>query len=194
MRIVLPLIILSLLLQAACNSEPPAEEFDDERREPTLEFFADMVPEEVVSAPPDTTAAHGVAQARLMGSRLVIEGAFNALSSPPLAEADDSGVHIHPGTAGQELEHLYVLHVELEDDDDGLSGTFHGDFFLEPEKVDLLRQGRLYVDIHTEEHTQGELRGQLLLVEQERVRGVADADAAPRPPLAPVARHRSGGS
>lgn len=201
MRCIILIAVLSLL--AACGSEPPAGEQEQRRSERTLAFIADLVPvqdPQPLAAVPDTTAAdtteadttaasatappvaHAVAQARLIGTRLVIEGAFSDLSGPPRPATDseyDTGVHVHPGTIRQSLPHILELVVEMEAD--GRSGTFHGDFDLEPGKIDLLREGQMYVDIHTELHPEGEVRGKLRMVDEERLRGVARLDSNPPP-------------
>lgn len=124
-------------------------------------FEAVMVGENVAPDPVDTDAS-AVATAQLSGNTLVVSGSFTELSSA-LRDIDedpmDPGIHIHPGAEGETESYIFGLTAALNEDE--RSGIFSGTFTLTDDQVDELRAGRMYMDIHTEEYPDGEVRDQL---------------------------------
>ena len=109
------------------------------------------------------TAASGSAIATLEAGMLRLVGSFHDLS------ADYVGSHIHEAPAGVNGSVVVPLSPTLDADQRG--GTFDETIAPSPELVEALREGRLYVNIHTTAHPPGEIRGQLL----------ASPNSAPRP-------------
>jgi hypothetical protein len=94
----------------------------------------------------------GEATASLNGTTVTISGKFEGLGSPAtvarLHEAKKIGLH------GPAIAELTVTQAE--------SGTVSGRVNLTPEQVNALRQGRLYVQIHSQVGPDGHLWGFLL--------------------------------
>ncbi|MGI0489946.1 CHRD domain-containing protein [Pantanalinema rosaneae CENA516] len=129
-------------------------------------YAAPLINASVVPNAPSTSAM-GVAEASLMGNRLMVRGAFMGLSSRLRDYATDpvdppnpkitSAAHIHRGDNTQNGPFQYALTVML--DQTGMGGKFSGNYTLTPEQLQALADGKLYVDIHTQQHRAGELRG-----------------------------------
>lgn len=116
-----------------------------------------------VAPEPVNTQASAKATAVLTGRVLTVHGSFQGLSGnlrDLIETPEDPGIHIHPGASGETAPYLYGLAAELAPD--GHSGIFRGRFELAAGEVRKLREGRLYLDIHTSRHEDGEVRGQLL--------------------------------
>ena len=122
----------------------------------------------IVPNAPSTTA-RGMAEATLMGDRLMVSGRFNGLSSglrdyaadptdPPNAKIT-SAVHIHRGEATQNGPFQFALTVMT--DNMGMGGQFSGEYKLSNEQLQALAEGKLYIDLHTQQNRAGELRGYL---------------------------------
>lgn len=74
------------------------------------------------------------------------------------------GAHVHQGASGQDGEVVKNLQVE----GNLVTATWKLDDAeqpLTPALLTALRQGQLYLNLHTEAHTDGEIRGQLALSE-----------------------------
>lgn len=132
----------------------------------TTTSFAQTVFEAQLSgsneANPITTAATGNVTATLNGNELKVTGSFENLSSN-LATDIAGGAHIHAGMAGESGGVLFPLTVNV--GADSKSGTFmeaDNTFTLTSGQVDTLMMRGLYINIHSENYTGGELRGQLL--------------------------------
>lgn len=140
-----------------------AAAFQAPAAEPEPEFYgAVMIGTNVAPEPVNTTASGG-ATAVLSGRVLTVHGAFQGLSSRlrDLAETPGNpGVHLHPGGPGETAPYLYGLAAELSPD--GPGGIFQGRFRLGVSEVQMLRDGELYLNIHTSAYPDGEIRGQLL--------------------------------
>ena len=93
----------------------------------------------------------GEAHATLTGATLVITGDFEGLSSPATA------AHVHQAPPARRGPVALPLDVVS-----GRSGTLAGTFTLDAAAQDALRGGEYYVQIHTENNRDGELRGWLL--------------------------------
>ncbi len=106
--------------------------------------------------PPVDTEGIGDVEVSLDGNELRIEGDFSDLESE-LIVVGESPAHVHkapPGEAGP-----VVFPVVVTKTDDGgkllLSQT------LTDEQMQDLRKGLYYINVHTEEHPEGEIRAQL---------------------------------
>lgn len=119
--------------------------------------------ESVVPGPVDSPAT-GRFSAFLEGVELTVGGEFSGLRSELRDQEDDlldPGIHIHPGAAGEEGE-SYILALIADIDGDEGSGRFAGSFELDDAELELLRAENLFVDIHTVEFEDGEVRGQMV--------------------------------
>ncbi|MCH8495581.1 MAG: CHRD domain-containing protein [Balneolales bacterium] len=109
-----------------------------------------------------TTMASGMISAELDGNMLTVSGSFEGLSSPVATEIA-GGAHVHMALAGTDGDVVLVLDATL--DADLLGGSFAAAdnmFELTTEQIEALQSRMLYVNIHTEMFTAGELRGQLV--------------------------------
>jgi CHRD domain len=133
---------------------------------PSNRYVAVLTPNEVVPMAPSTSAT-GEVEAMLMGDRFVVRGNFSNLSSPLRDYATDpldppnpnitSGVHIHRGESTENGSFQYALQVSA--DKSRLQGQFMGEYTLTSEQRQALVNGKLYMDIHTQQNRAGELRG-----------------------------------
>jgi len=99
-----------------------------------------------------TIAGSGRVSAQLTGSKLAIAGSFEGLRSPAtVAQLRRSPV---TGVRGPAVFDLAVTKA--------VSGSIGGSFDLTPEQVESLRQGKLYVQLHSERAPDGNLWGWLL--------------------------------
>jgi CHRD domain-containing protein len=110
-----------------------------------------------VAAYTPTVVGSGSAIATLTGSKLMIAGTFQGLSTP----ATTARIHKSPkpGLRGTPLFDLSVS--------GGTSGTISGQFDLTPAQVQELAQGRYYVQLHSEKAAEGNLWGWLLSQEKK---------------------------
>jgi CHRD domain len=133
----------------------------------TSKEFTATLSGNTVAPNPVSTQATGEVQASLRGNRLVVRGVFRGLSSPlrdyvadPLNPPNPkvtSAVHLHRGMPTENGPFQYALQVKL--DSDGLGGTVKGKYILTDEQLEALKNGQLYVDLHTKNFRAGELRG-----------------------------------
>ena len=110
--------------------------------------------------PPVTTAAAGGVTAVLTGTELVVTGRFDDLESDYNASI---GSHLHGGAVGENGPVRYALTPTLDADNRG--GTFEKDsntLTVRATFADSLRNGLVYVNIHTVGNPTGEIRGQVL--------------------------------
>ncbi len=111
--------------------------------------------------PPVATAATGEATALLVGDVLTVTGRFEGLTGD-LARAGGSAVHLHAGGPG--LRGPVVLNLGVEADVYNFNfrdGTFSRVATLTPTQARTLREGGLYLDVHSAAQPGGELRAQL---------------------------------
>jgi len=111
---------------------------------------------------PVMTTAGGRVTADLNGDTLIVSGSFSGLTAP-VALNVGGGAHIHLGLAGQNGGIEFPLNFTLSAD--SLAGTFEADsntFVLDADQLAALNERRLYVNIHSQFVTSGEIRGQLL--------------------------------
>lgn len=99
-----------------------------------------------------TVSGGGAVDAQLRGPRLTLSGTFEGLQSP----ATTANLHMgrKTGLRGPVVAALVVSNAKR--------GTIHGDVQLTPSQVDGLRDGRLYVLVHSEGAPDGNLWGWLL--------------------------------
>lgn len=109
--------------------------------------------------PPVFTAATGTVDFTLNGTELTVSGSFENLSAP-VAPVAETGVHIHAGYTGENGPVEVILTPELTDG--GTAGTFDETVTLDLDQLELLADRGMYVNIHSEAHPTGELRGQVL--------------------------------
>lgn len=100
------------------------------------------------------TEATGNVMVTLHGDSIQVQGQFSGLSSAY------TGSHIHEGAEGENGGPILTLEPEL--GSDKMSGTFDGSYQLEEAQVTALKEGNLYVNVHSENHKPGEIRGQLM--------------------------------
>ena len=98
-----------------------------------------------------TVTGSGSVTAELVGTKLSIKGTFDGLRSPAtIAE-------VHRGPRGIRGPAIFELTVEK-----ATSGSVSGSRDLTAEQIDDLRNGRLYIQIHSERAPNGNLWGWLL--------------------------------
>ena len=109
----------------------------------------------VVPVEPSTQAGitgTGTASATLVGTRLSITGTFEGLQTPATV------ARVHRGLAtGVRGSAFFDLDVSR-----ATSGSITGSVDLTTEQMESLRQGRIYVQIHSENAPEGNLWGWLL--------------------------------
>lgn len=122
--------------------------------------------EEAQSVPkvPDTEA-EGSFDAVLSGNTLTVSGEFSDLTSPLFFVGGEDGagnpespIHIHVGETGETGPILRNLDVVDNGDN---SGSFSGSFELSAEDAALIEADGAYINLHTEQNNDGELRGQV---------------------------------
>lgn len=116
----------------------------------------------------DYTMASGSASLSLLDGVLSVSGSFEDLSSPLLPIGTVGPLHVHIGATGEAGPVVIPLSVTA--DADNLSGSFGGNYTLSDfastnasaEEIETaLANGNLYINLHTEEQTSGEIRGQV---------------------------------
>lgn len=133
-------------------------------------YVAPMTEHKVVGNSLEKIPARGAVGAVLSGNRLVVRGSFKMLSSdmrdyavdpvdPPNTDIT-SAFHIHEGMPMENGPFQYALDVTLDETNRG--GAAMGEYTLTEEQMTALADNRLYVDIHTAENPDGELRGTLM--------------------------------
>ncbi|MEX0681551.1 MAG: CHRD domain-containing protein [Balneolales bacterium] len=112
--------------------------------------------------PPVTTTGTGEITATLDGTTLTVEGSVANLSAPVATEIG-GGAHIHMALPGRNGGVVFPLTIDL--DPDELSGTINAvdnEFELNTDQWEALGSRMLYVNVHTDNFTGGEIRGQLM--------------------------------
>lgn len=107
--------------------------------------------------PPITTLGTGAASIAISPDYSEVKGAIllGDLSSNPI------GAHIHRGGPGEVGNAIKTLNVVKQMSHFTWRADSPWESFDQQDLEDLLA-GRLYIDIHTEEHPNGEIRGQLI--------------------------------
>lgn len=107
------------------------------------------VPVNAVTRP--TTTGSGTLTAVLAGNTLTINGKFDGMNSPATV------AHLHRAPKGLRGPNVFDLIVTK-----ATSGTVEGSLTLTAGQVEELKQGWYYVQIHTAQNPEGQLRGWLL--------------------------------
>jgi hypothetical protein len=89
--------------------------------------------------------------ATLQGNKLTVSGTFEGMRSPATV------AHLHRGPRGIPGPPIFELTVTK-----AASGSVNGSLDLTPAQVEDLRNGRVYVQVHSEGAPEGNLRGWLL--------------------------------
>lgn len=111
--------------------------------------------------PAITSMGSGMITATLDGNELTVEGSFEGLSSP-IATDIAGGAHLHTGMAGENGSVIFPLNITADGETAGMFEASSNTFTLSDGQVDTLMMRGIYVNIHSENFTGGELRGQLL--------------------------------
>ena len=85
-------------------------------------------------------AGKGMATATLAGNRLTVNGTFEGLPAPATAARVHQGVA--RGARGKAIADLTITKAA--------SGMISGTVTLSPEQAEALKQGRLYIQVHSE--------------------------------------------
>ena len=104
--------------------------------------------------PPVMTDATGSATVTLRDTAITVQGDFMNASSPV------SAAHIHLAPAGENGDVIIPLNVTTSED--GTTGILSGEGELTDEQLTAARMGNLYINVHSEMHPSGELRGQIV--------------------------------
>lgn len=99
----------------------------------------------------DIVTGRGSATAVLSGTKLVVTGTFEGLAGPATVAKLHRG---RRGIRGPAVADLTVTNAT--------SGTVSGSVQLTPAQIEDLRQGRFYIQIHSEKAPEGNLWGWLL--------------------------------
>lgn len=111
---------------------------------------------------PVITNASGAVVIELSDEEIVASGSFADLSAA-LDTSIAGGAHLHNAGVGNNGIVSVVLHVTA--DASLQNGTFeasNNEFQLMPTIAEVLTEGELYVNVHSENHATGEIRGQVL--------------------------------
>lgn len=106
--------------------------------------------------PAVTTSASGTASATLDGDELSVSGTFSGLSSS-LYEESGSAAHVHQAPPGENGGIVFNLTISGD-------GSFNGTKKLSDAEQEAFKAGRFYVNVHTENHKTGEIRGQFATI------------------------------
>jgi len=111
--------------------------------------------------PPVTTTAFGNLVFELNRHNLTVSGSFDDLSSP-LFPVDGTPAHIHFGPALTNGPVVFPLHVEADMDNLGnIVPAERNVFSLTCEQIETLKDKDYYVNVHTDDNQDGELRAQI---------------------------------
>lgn len=114
-------------------------------------FRTRLSPVPITVAMQSAVAGSGAVTAALQGNRLTVSGTFEGLRSSATV------AHLHRGQRGIPGPPIADLTVTK-----AAKGSVSGSFDLTPAQLDDLRNGRVYVQIHSESAPEGNLRGWLL--------------------------------
>jgi hypothetical protein len=118
-------------------------------------FKVRLAPAPALGIQPAAVVGIGSATATLTGRKLAITGSFEKMASAPTAARLGTGQLT--GVRGTPIFDLTVSK-----DAAGTSGKLTGNFDLTAEQVDMLKKGRLYIQVHSEGAPNGHLLGWIL--------------------------------
>ena len=113
-------------------------------------FRTRLSPVPITVAMQSSVAGTGSVTATLQGNKLTVDGTFQGMKSAATV------AHLHrgqPGIPGPRIADLTVTKAA--------KGSLSGSVDLTPAQADDLRNGRVYVQIHSESAPEGNLRGWL---------------------------------
>ncbi len=112
----------------------------------------------------------GTIMLELAGNQAVLSGSISNLSSA-IATDIAGGAHLHLGLAGSEGPVLIPINLTLSADSTSAE-ILQSDntFMLEDEDIAALQSEGVYVNVHTQNWPSGEVRGQMSLVAQAKMR------------------------
>lgn len=135
-----------------------------------IPFTATLSPDQlVVLDTPVDSRGRGEVKALLIGNQLVVTGTYRGLSSP-LVSNFATGANIRKAPPGEDgpVVRLRAEQATLGNGrfmalttDGGTAGWLTGVFTLNDAQVEELKRGLYHVQLYTERHLAGELRGQL---------------------------------
>lgn len=146
------LFLTGLLGLGALGLAPPAAATQAPR-----EFAARLSTVPIDEAMQTTVAGSGRATASLSGSRLSIAGSFEGLRSPATT------AHLHIAPLGLRGPAVFDLQVTPD-----TKGSISGAVDLSAAQVEDLGKRRFYIQLHSEQAPEGNLRGWLLPRETRR--------------------------
>ena len=138
-------------LMAACSADPSMPDSQTAATEKRIQFIANMDGRQ--ETPPVATEANGSGTIVLDRAtrRLSWDLSYNNMSSPV------TGAHFH-GPSGPGVASDVQLSVAMPT---GATDEVHGEAQLTDEQMREVLAGLWYVNIHTEAHPDGEIRGQV---------------------------------
>lgn len=164
------IFILSMGLIASCgdnNNQANETETKDEvspqteqqaenirRDDETMSDIFEVSLEGSNQVSPVTTEANGNATITLRGDSIHVKGNFSRLSSEYVAS------HIHLGAEDENGDPIQPLSPELGSDQ--TSGIWDASYQLSQDQISALKADSLYINVHSEEYSGGEIRGQLI--------------------------------
>ena len=133
------------LVIVSCSIIPTAAQNEEQ-------FSGRLTPVPVDGVTRNDITGIGSMSAVLEGTRLTINGSFEGLREP----ATEANLHrgLRTGVRGSAFYELTVSRMT--------SGEVSGSIDLSPDQIDSLRDGRLYIQIHSEIAPEGNLWGWLL--------------------------------
>ncbi|PYR68440.1 MAG: hypothetical protein DMG20_09400 [Acidobacteria bacterium] len=137
-----PVIVLGAVLWVAISAAAQSEE----------KFKIRITPVPLDGSMRATVAGSGSATATLSGNKLTISGTFDGMPSAATTAKIHRG--LATGVRGSPFLDLTVTKAP--------KGAISGSFDLTPEQVQYLKQGKLYIQIHSEKAPDGALWGWIL--------------------------------
>ncbi len=109
-----------------------------------------------------TSSGSGQVLGHVMDGTLRLIGTFGDLKSP-IATSVGGGVHLHTGMAGSNGGVIIPVDFEAGENDRMASvSPANNEYALNDAQLDMLFDRGIYFNVHTEMHTAGEIRGQML--------------------------------
>lgn len=151
-RTALPVVLLGLaglLAPAAVSGRPP----QDSPGVPHGRFVCTLTGAE--ASPPNGSLATGGGDILLRGDQIRVQFSWRGLSGPV------TGFHIHSVTETGDTGPIQfdVIPGRMPE---GTRGPVDAWFPIDPIQLELLRDGRMYADVHTRIYPGGEIRGALV--------------------------------
>lgn len=98
--------------------------------------------------PPVVTDSFGTANVTVAGTAMAVDGSFDGFEA--------TMAHVHgPAGVGANAGVLFTLDV------DNANTHFEGTFTMTPEQIEWFEDGLLYLNVHSEANSGGEIRGQI---------------------------------